>query len=157
MNIKTITGRLLVLGALAGPGYAGITTLQTRRAVDSARRENMELKARQEALRAEAFELGIRAADAALLGRWVARPDGASRQARPRMTCPPSWDASNELIIDWLSAERAQLETVEHDLSAAVERTGGSRQQPLASARAGAADAASTDDLSTVRETAVLR
>lgn len=150
MNIRKIAGRLLVVGVLSGLGYAGVTTFQTHRAVDSARRENMALKARQEALRTEAFELGERAADAALLGRWMAaRSAGANRQVQPRMTCTPSRDASNESIIRWLTSERAQLETVEHDLSAADERTGA----PLASAPAGT-PAASTDDRSTVRESA---
>lgn len=151
MNIKTITGRLLVVGALSVLGYAGITAFQTRRAVDSARRENVALKARQEALREEAFELGVRAADAVELARWMARPAGASRQARPRATCTPSREASNESIVAWLSSERAQLEAVARDLSAAGERVGAG--PPLASAPAGA-PVASGDDRSTARESA---
>jgi hypothetical protein len=128
VKIDRIAGRLLVVGAIASLTLVGIAAFRADRAIDAARRENVALKERQEALRGEAFELGGRAADAVELGQWVARSIGTDRQ-QTRITCAPSRNATNESILAWLSSQSEQLEAVADDLSAIGEQAG--FRQPL--------------------------
>jgi hypothetical protein len=103
---------LLSAAAVAGLIYNGMGELLSRRALAAARRENEASKARQAALRDEAFSLGTMAADELERGRQIARFTGPHRPRLDSGPRPPARDAPNESIIAWLSSETAQLQAL---------------------------------------------
>ncbi len=131
---------LVIAAAVAALAYDSLTVFLYRRAIDSARRENEALKARREALREEAFELGARATHAIERGRFAARAAGIDQGRRTGSPQTPSRSAKDETIIAWLSAKSAQLESLEADLPPAGDARGWNKRASLrAPARANAA------------------
>ncbi|MGK2858932.1 MAG: hypothetical protein ACSLFQ_17170 [Thermoanaerobaculia bacterium] len=107
---------LVIVVAMAGLTLGAFSSYISRRALDSARRENEQLRTRQQALVADAQSLGERATATLEHGRRITRSAGRDRDwlQEQRM---PSADAGNEAIIAWISARGAQLESLAVELS----------------------------------------
>ena len=104
-----VAGPALVAGGLV----AGLGEVPTRPALEAARRENRELKARQEVLREQAFDLARRASQEVKRGRqraWLAGlPDRSWESPGPS---PPAPDAGDEALLDWISEQSFVLEAL---------------------------------------------
>ena len=140
-------GIVAVLGLVVG----GEFVLVSQRAlaldrIDAIVRENTILKERQDALREQAFDL------AELLNWRLEQQHGTARLADspghawvdecPR---PPARDASNEVIIAWLSEHGVWLETLGSEPAAGRDLTGG--RQASDQARAGSGSAPTADEV----------
>lgn len=108
---------LAITAAFAALAFGAINAYLTRRALDSARAENAALRSRRDALREEAFELGARATAQIERGRQLARSAGRDAGSRLRGVRAPSRSAADVSIIDWMSSQGAQLESLAVDLS----------------------------------------
>ena len=108
-----IAGLVLV----AGWSLAGLDRLVTRFPVDVSRRQNKALRAQQEAIREQAFELAGRVAETVEHGRWIARLTGAPPRVwegqYPRL---PARDAGDEAMIAWLSEQGTRLAAIGDEL-----------------------------------------
>ena len=104
---------------VAGGLWAGLDVFLTRFAVDSAKRQNTTLRARQEALREQAFDLAGRLFEGVDRGRRVARvadtPGRAWEGQSPRL---PARDAGTDGILAWLSERGVRLEALGNELAA---------------------------------------
>jgi hypothetical protein len=127
---------VVVLGAGL---LAGLNGFRTSSAVDAARRQNRALKAQQEVLREQAFELAGRLFEDIERGHRLARLAGIQGRAWDGPTPPPPpRDAGSEVLLAWLSEEGARLEALENELAASRFQIGG--KQPFV--RAPVADSA---------------
>lgn len=106
----------------------GIDGFRTRPAVDEARHENLALRAEQEALRNQAFDLAERSIEAVERGERIARLAGASRRDWESETPPlPARDARNEALLHWLSEQQAVLAALDGELASDQAAAGGVR------------------------------
>jgi hypothetical protein len=96
---------------VAGGLVAGLGEGPIRPALEAARRENRELRARQEVLREQALDLARRASREVKRGRqraWLAGlPDRSWEGPGPN---PPPPEAGDEALLDWLSEQSLRLE-----------------------------------------------
>lgn len=108
---------MAISSALAVLAYGTINAYLTRHALDAARTENAALRSQRDALRDEAFELGARADAEIGRGYQLARSSGRATGLRPAGVRAPLRSATDRSIIDWLSMQGAQLESLAVDLS----------------------------------------
>ncbi len=129
-----IAGLVVVAGGL----LAGLDGLLTRFAVDAARRQNRALRAQQEALREQAFDLAGRLFEGVDRGRRMARfadtPGHAWEGQSPRL---PARDAGNDVILAWLSEQGVRLEALGNELAAGRVEIGGKQVSVPAPVRRG--------------------
>ena len=129
-----IAGLVVVAGGL----WAGLDGFPTRFAVDSARRQNTALRAQQEALREQAFDLAGRSFKGVDRGRRMApladTPGRAWEGQCPRL---PARDAGNDGILAWLSEQGVRLETLGNELAAGRVEIGGKQVSVPAPVRRG--------------------
>jgi hypothetical protein len=115
---------LLVAGGL----LAGLDGLRARSALDAARRENSALRARQEALREQAFDLARHLSEDFERGDRALRMAGPSSGAwsgrGPRL---PARDASDPALLAWLSRQIEVLEAVGTERAPGRVGTGGTQ------------------------------
>lgn len=115
---------LLALGiaslvVVAGWSLAGLDGLVTRFPVDASRHQNRVLRAQQESLRENAFELAGRLAETVERGRRIARLTGApARTWQGQYPRPPAREAGDEAMAAWLSEEGSRLESIGDELTA---------------------------------------
>lgn len=115
MLVLGISGLIVVAGGLV----IGIDGFQPRAAVDEARHETIALRAQQEALRNQAFELAERSIEVVERGQRIARLAGASRRDWESESPPlPARNCRNEALLDWLSEQQAVLAALEKDMAA---------------------------------------
>jgi hypothetical protein len=129
-----IAGLVVVAGGL----LAGLDGLLTRFAVNSARRQNTALRAQQEALREQAFDLVGRLFEGVDRGRRKApladTPGRAWEGQCPRL---PARDTGNDGILAWLSEQGVRLETLGNALAAGQVEIGGKQVSVPALVRRG--------------------
>ncbi len=98
---------------------AGLDGLLARRAVDAAKRETRVLRARQEALRADAFDLADRLAEGLERGRRIVKLTGVPGHAREiQGLSPPSRSSANEILLGWLAEQRVVLVAIGNEWAA---------------------------------------
>lgn len=126
-RVLTASG-LIALLALA---VVGVRLVRSDRAlghlaIDSVVRENTELKARHDALRARAFDLAEQLDERVELGRrmlgMTKTPAHAWKDQSLRL---PARDAGDEAILAWLSEQEARFEALGNELAARRVETGG--------------------------------
>ncbi len=114
---------LLALGiaclvVVAGWSLAGLDGLLTGFTADTARRQNRALRAQQEALREQAFDLTKRLSAGLEHGRRMARvvgtPGGAWKGQSQRL---PTRETGDEALLAWLSTEGMRLEAIGNELT----------------------------------------
>ena len=118
-----ISGLVVVTGGL----LIGLDGLPTRSAVDAAGRENRALRAQQEVLREQAFDLAGRVFEGAERGRRMARlADTPGRTWEGQgLQHMPARDTGNEAILAWLSELGVRLEALGNALAAGRVEVGG--------------------------------
>ena len=115
MLVLGIAGLVVVAGGL----LACLDGLLTRFVVDAARHQNMALRAQQEALREQAFDLAGRLFEGVERGRRMTRlADTPGRAWEGQSLRLPARDAGNEAILAWLSEQGVQLEALGNELAA---------------------------------------
>ena len=125
---------------VAGGLWAGLDVFLTRFAVDSARRQNTALRAQQEALREQAFNLAGRLFEGVERGHRVGRLADTPGRARESQSLHlPARDAGNEDILAWLSEQGVQLEALGNEPTADRAERGGKQVSVPAPARRGTA------------------
>jgi hypothetical protein len=131
-----VAGLVVVSGGL----LAGLDGLLTRFAVGAARRQNVALRAQQEALREQAFDLAVRLLERVDRGRqmaWlVGTPDRAWEGQRLGL---PARDAGNEAILGWFSEQGSRLEALGNELAGGRVEIGGRQASVPAQAGRGTA------------------
>ena len=122
------TSGVVVLLALAVAGIRWVRSDPALApvAIDRLVRENTELKARHDALRAHAFDLAERLDERIELGRRMLgaaeTPGHAWEDQSLRL---PANDAGDDTILAWISVQEARLEALEKELAARRVETGG--------------------------------
>ena len=131
---------VVVLAALAGFGAfsVGSSRIVAHADVDMLLRESTELRARQEALRARAFDLADELYRHVEQGRtmlWMAdAPDHAWAGRCPR---PPARNAGDEALFAWLSEQGTRLEALGTELTSGRAEMSAKQASAPASTRMG--------------------
>lgn len=129
------TGRLILgLGLagllVAGGLLAGLDGVRSRSALDAARHQNVALRARQEALREQAFDLARRLTEDAERGDRALRMAGPAGGARTgRGLRLPARDASDQALLAWLTEQTAALAALDTQPAAGRVGTGGTQAE----------------------------
>lgn len=111
---------VVAAGFLASPGRP-----PTRSTVDPATRQNSELRAQEEALREQAFDLARQVSGAVDRGRRMApSADTRGRAWEDQVLRVPTRDAENEAVRAWLSERGMLLEALGNELTAGHLETG---------------------------------
>jgi len=101
------------LVVIAGGLLAGIDGMRTRSAVAAARSENRAVRALQEALREQAFDLAGRSYEAVERGRWMTRlTHTPGRSGKGESLGLPAKAAGDEALLAWLSEQSVRLDAL---------------------------------------------
>ena len=109
--------RIWSLGAaglvlLTGGLVAGLGEARTHPALEAARRENRELRARHEVLLEQALDLVRQVAEGAeRRGQWARLAGVPDRAGSGQSPNPPAPAAGDEALLDWLSEQSLVLRT----------------------------------------------
>ncbi len=135
--LRRVLGALGIIVLLAVAVVAGFFVVSNRAAAQSsvaaALRENLELKARQDALRERAFDVAEQLYWHVEQERRMARQAGFPGHAWINWCPPPPGrNAGDEVILAWLSEQGAQLEALGNELAASRAEAGARQAHPRA-------------------------
>jgi hypothetical protein len=119
---------------LVAGSVGGVAGLLTHSALDSTRSQNKALRAQQEILREQAFDLAWRLFEDAGRGRRMARlTDAPGHAFQDWWPHPPARDAGDDALVAWLSEQGLRLEALGTQLAASRVGTGPTRAPSQAS------------------------